>query len=227
MDKQACWNQIGVEGDRSCERLQQVRHCCNCDVYIQEGRCLLEREVPLDYLQEWTIALAQENAAPWGQASLKVGQAQETLSVMIFRLGTERLALPVRILQEITTPSEIHTLPHRSTELFLGLVNIRGEILPCVSLSHLLGVETTIDPSYSRINLRRMMVIGLPDHRWVFPVDEVYCVHRCPFSELREPPVVIVKAAQAYTQGIIDWRNEKVNYLNADLLLDMLERRIL
>ncbi|WP_179228571.1 chemotaxis protein CheW [Leptolyngbya ohadii] len=192
---------------------------------------LLDREIPLDYLEEWTKALAepldiQIGSVALRQDSLKIGQAQATQSAMIFRLGSERFALPVCVLQEITRPAPIHTLPHRTNDLFLGLVNIRGEILPCASLSEFLGVEMPIDPTYSRINLRRMMVVG-QENRWVFPVDEVERVYRFHFDELQPPPVVVAKAAKAYTQGIIDWHNEKVNYLDAERLLETLDRRLL
>lgn len=229
-----CWSEIGIEGDQSCDRLETVGHCLNCSVYHAAGRSLLDREIPLDYLQEWTQLLAQPPEAQMGtlatavkQDSLKIGQGNGTLSAMVFRLGSERFALPVSILQEITRPSPIHTLPHRSNEMFLGLVNIRGEILPCASLSQFIGVDMPIDPTYSRINLRRMMVVGRQESRWVFPVDEVHRVHRFHPDELQEPPVVIAKAHQAYTQGIIDWQDKKVNYLEANRLLDTLDHRLL
>jgi chemotaxis-related protein WspD len=180
---------------------------------------LFDRELPLDYLEEWTHTLAQPSA--------QTSQVGQTLSVMIFRLGSERFALPVSILQEVTRPVPVHTLPHRTTDLFLGLVNHRGEILPCVSLSQFLQVEMPIDPTYSRLNLRRMMVIGSIDSRWVFPVDEVYRVHRMNSDELQDPPVVVTQASQAYTAGMIDWHDEKVNYLDAGFLLDSLDRRLL
>ncbi|MBD2090940.1 purine-binding chemotaxis protein CheW [Microcoleus sp. FACHB-1515] len=229
MKTEACWDEIGVNGDRSCDRLETALHCFNCPVYICAGRSLLDREIPIDYLQETTQALATETSAiatAIQQDSLKIGQNQDTLSVMIFRLGNERFALPVSVLQEITRPAEIHVLPHRSNELFLGLVNIRGEILPCASLSQILSVEMPIDPTYSRINLRCMIVVGQAS-RWVFPVDEVHRVHRFHVSELQAVPVVIAKASQAYTQGIIDWQQEKVNYLDATRLLDAIDRRLL
>ncbi|MBD1911104.1 MULTISPECIES: chemotaxis protein CheW [unclassified Leptolyngbya] len=233
MNAEYCWSEIGIEGDRSCDRLESVGHCINCPVYHEAGRGLLNREIPLDYLQEWTEILAQPPEAQMGtlstavkQDSLKIGQGT-TLSAMVFRLGSERFALPVSILQEITRPVPIHTLPHRSDDLFLGLVNIRGEILPCASLSQFIGVEMPIDPTYSRINLRRMMVIGQQESRWVFPVDEVHRVYRFHPDELQKPPVVIAKAHQSYTRGIIDWQDKKVNYLDADHLLNTLDRRLL
>ncbi|MDF5728763.1 MAG: chemotaxis protein CheW [Rhizonema sp. PD38] len=225
-----CWNQIGVEGNRTCPELKTVIHCRNCPVYSTVGRSLLERETPLDYLHEWTDILAKtpvDNLE--SQTNGAIVRSAETISVMVFRLGGEWLALPVRLLQEVTNPCVMHTLPHRSNELLLGLVNIRGEILMCISLGSLLDLENTTALSHHPSSLvsKRMVVVANEQDRWVFTVDEVSGVHRFQLSELQATPVVISKATEAYTKGIISWQGQKVNYLDSDLLFYTLNRRIL
>ncbi len=221
-----CWNKIGVYGDRTCKELETVIHCRNCPVYSTAGRSLLEREVPVDYLNEWTATIAShqtQSPLAGGDQAAVIGRAVDTFSAIIFRLSNELFALPVGVLQEVTHPSAIHTLPHRSNDLFLGLVNIRGEILLCASLSHLLGLETIKPPSSDRDC--RMLVVG-KNGKWVFPVDEVHRIYRFHFNEFKATPVVISRSQETYSQGVIDWHDKKVNYLNAELLLDMLARRI-
>lgn len=227
-----CWNRIGVEGagDRSCSKLKTVIHCRNCSVYSTAGRGLLEREAPPEYVTEWTEVLAKtqpdHTLSPISDAIVR---SAETLSVTIFRLGSEWLALPIRLLQEVTQPCVIHTLPHRSNQLFLGLVNIRGEILLCVSLSHLLDLEAKDNSSvhHNFVASQRMVVVVSEGNRWVFVVDEVCGVHRFKLSELQSTPVVISKASEGYTKGVIHWQGHKVNYLDMDLLFYTLNRRIL
>jgi len=226
-----CWNHIGVDGDRSCVELEKVIHCRNCPVYSTAGRSLLEREASLEYLNEWTAIVAEtQEKASWAntdQDAARIGGAVDTLAVIIFRLSNELFALPVRFLQEVTHPGVIHKLPHRSNELLLGLINIRGEILLCASLGYLLGLETATKSTSSRMNLQRILVVGQKNSRWVFPVDEVHRIYRIHLNELKAPPVVVFKANETYTQGVIDWQKEKVNYLNAELLFDSLARKIL
>lgn len=222
-----CWNHIGVEGDRSCIELKKVIHCRNCPVYSQAGRSLLERVAPLDYLKEWTAVLAETQEEPsWAeqQPAFRIRRAIDTLSIIIFRLRDELFALPVRVLHEVTTPCVMHTLPHRSNDLLLGLVNIRGEILLCASLSRLLGLDET---NLASSRLKRMLVVGHEDSKWVFPVDEVHRIYRIHLNEIKSTPVVVSQAKETYTQGVIDWQNKKVNYLDAELLFDTLARRIL
>src|SRR5262249_33650916 len=57
---ETCWNTIGVWGDRTprCERLPEVIHCQNCEVYCKAGRGLLERLPSQEYLREWQQELA-------------------------------------------------------------------------------------------------------------------------------------------------------------------------
>jgi len=50
--------------------------------------------------------------------------------------------------------------------------------------------------------------------------------YRFHLNEFKATPVVISKSQETYSQGVIDWHDKKVNYLNAELLLDMLARRI-
>ena len=224
-----CWNQIGVMGDRSCSQLATVMHCHDCPVYAEAGDSLLEREPPQNYLDEWINILAE---TPVEQEETEgdeiVIRTAEAISVMIFRLGNERLAFPVRILQEVTHPCVIQPLPHRSNKLFLGLVNIRGETLLCASLSYLLNLAVNQEVSSipNAINTKRMMVAGQGVDKWVFPVDEVHGVYRFHLNELKDAPVVISKAAEAYTEGIINWQGKKVNYLNSELLLCTLNQKI-
>jgi len=225
-----CWNKIGVEGDRSCEQLKTVIHCRNCPIYSAIGRSLLEREAPPDYVKEWTEIIAKNQAdTSKVQSNDALVHSANTISAMIFQLGGEWLALPVRLLQEVTQTCVIHTLPHRSNDLFLGLVNIRGEILLCVSLSHLLNLEKTdkLANKKASINSQRMVVVSSEENHWVFIVDEVCGIHRFQMSELRSTPIVISKAAEAYTKGVVYWQGHQVNYLDSDLLFYKLTRKIL
>lgn len=218
-----CWNQIGVWGDRSCSQLETVTHCRNCPVYSTAGRSLLERDIPIEYLNEWMteIATPANEAIETPDNRLVLNGSIDTLSVILFRLADEQFALPVRVLHEVTRFGAIHRLPHRSNDVFLGLTNIRGEILMTASLSRFLNLKAVTDSP-----LNRLLVVGHDDRKWVFPVDQVHRIHRLQASQLKEVPVV-VSQGQAYTQGIIDWQTKKVNYLDADLLFYTLERSLL
>jgi chemotaxis-related protein WspD len=222
-----CWNHIGVMGDRSCDELKTLIHCRNCAVYSAAGRSLLERIAPPEYLEEWTDVLAETSTQQVGIGEGTLIRANDTISVIIFRLGNEKLALPVGILQEVTPPCIIHTVPHRSDDLFLGILNIRGETLLCSSLSHLLNLESLEDTAPANpTSTKRMIVAGRNQNKWVFPVDEVHGIYRFQLNEFKDAPVVISKASEAYTKGVVNWQDKKVNFLNYELLFSTLNRKI-
>jgi chemotaxis-related protein WspD len=224
-----CWNRIGVGGDRSCEILATEAHCHNCAVYAAAGRSLLEREVFPEDLQQWTIAFAQPRTElQVSQRSLQDTsqdkQINPSFSALIFRLNHENFALPMPMLQEVMPPVPIHSVPHCRTDILLGLVNIRGKILLCASLPSLLGLNRSQTANPER---QKMLIVGHSERTWVFPVDQVERIYRFNSSELQSPPDVLSYATDTYTQGVIDWYNEKVNYLDAEFILHSLDRQLL
>jgi chemotaxis-related protein WspD len=219
-ERHDCWNQIGVFGDGTCPELVKAIHCRNCPVYAAGGRSLLEREPPADYLREWTQALAEAKDED---------RAEDTLSVLIFRLGREWLALPTHVCQEVAEMRPIHTLPHRSGPVLLGLVNIRGQIRLCVSLRELLGLEPGDDSgrTMNHKNPRCLVVIAGDSDHWVLLVDEIHGIQRFHLSAIRDAPVTVAKAAPRLTKGVIDWRDTGVGYLDDGLLFLALRKEVL
>jgi chemotaxis-related protein WspD len=216
-----CWQQIGVSGDGTCPELAKVIHCRNCPVYAAGGRQLLEREPPADYLREWTQALAEAKDE---------ARTAETFSVLIFRLGTDWLALSTHVCQEVAEMRPIHTLPHRSGPVLLGLVNIRGEIRLCVSISQLLGLESPDDSN--RVPRRHqaqpcLVVMARDGDHWVMRVDQLHGIQRFPLSALREAPVTVAKATPGLIKGVIAWQEQGVGYLDDELLLRALRKEVL
>lgn len=222
-----CWKQIGVWGDRACPELKTFIHCRNCPVYSTAGRTFLEREAPAGYVHEWTNLLADEKV---GAHSRTFVQAPGTLSIVIFRLGVEWLALSAGLFKEVTQIGTIRTLPHRSNSILLGLVNIRGEIHLCVSLATLLKLETAPSTSPQHLNhtiYQRMVVVEKDGNRWVFPVDEIYGVHRIHPDELGNVPATVFNVSDTYTKGMINWQGQSISYLDDELLFYTLNKKIL
>lgn len=212
---QDCWNTIGVGGDRSCVELETYKHCQNCPIQSAAGRQLLERDVPLGYLKQQTALLSQP----------KEEKIVGTIALTIFRLGKEWFALPTSLFQEVTELSPIHTLPHRSNEILLGIVSLRGEIQLCVSLTKLLELDTTSPADkISPIVYQRMVVVAKNGSCWVFPVDEILGVYRIPPEEFENVPLTVSQVTQTYTQAVVSLKGKRISYLNENLLFRALDR---
>ena len=213
-----CWNKIGVRGDGTCPELERYVHCRNCPVYSASAAKLLDAELPAGHLDEWTGHFSGEQ---------KVEEAG-TQSVVIFRIGTEWLALPTAVFKEVATTRAVHSLPHRRNGVVLGLANVRGALLVCVSLGDVLGIEKTAETKKEkgRTLHRRLLVISREGSRLVFPVDEVHGTHRCQPRELKDVPATVAKATATYTKAVLAWRDKTVGCLDDQLLFYTLNRSL-
>lgn len=231
-----CWNRIGVSGNRSCPELESVVHCRNCAVYSRAGRSLLERQPPPDYLSNWTTVLADASGShrerggfsgdEWTAGEERVVAGEQALALMVFRVGEEMLALPLRLLQEVTPPFGIHSVPERSNGCFLGLVNIRGEILLAASLRPLLGLPASTAGAGEPHPANARMAVTAPGHeQWVIAIDEVLGIHLCAAEE-RKPPPVVNTAAEALTEALFAWKGRQVALLDGPRLLNSLRRQL-
>jgi len=217
----ACWKSIGLWGDRSCPDLARHMHCRNCEVFCAAAASLLDRQPPAGYLEEWTVRTAKPQQAKLAGAK----------SIIIFRLGEEWLALPTAAFLEVAALRTVHSLPHRKDGIVKGLVNVRGELLLCLSLERLLGLEAAPKRTVpgERAVYGRLIVVERNGKRAVFPVSEVYGGHRYHPAQLKGAPATVALSANphaAYSIGLLPWKERHVGVLDEELLFYTLGRHL-
>jgi len=216
--KDTCWKQIGVFSKKkaSCPELDHVIHCRNCHTFIKAGRNLLERNLPLEYLNEWTKVIAVK----------KTEEPPGTVSVVIFRICEEWLALSTKLFTKIIDPVPFHSLPHRKNPVLLGLVNFNGELQLCISLKNLLDLKGNQEKPKEKKGYKRMMVINHNGHQWVFPVDEIHGIYRVPPDNFQNIPVTVKKSGTSFTSSIFSWENKNVALIEDELVFTTLQRSV-
>jgi chemotaxis-related protein WspD len=214
----ACWTSIGVHGDRSCPELTQYVHCRNCPVYSAAAMQVLDGESSAADLAWWTGHFARP----------KPVKELNTRSIVIFRLGSEWFALPTPCVAEVSNLLPIHTIPHRRNLVVLGLASVRGELLVCVSLGRMLGLEPSAaaDQKIRGTVHQRLLVIKRDRVRAVCPVDEVHGTHRFHPRELKEAPATVAGAAATYSRALLSWHERSVGLLDDELLFHSLKRSV-
>jgi chemotaxis-related protein WspD len=213
-----CWNQIGVQGDGSCSQLPEHVHCKSCPTYSEAAHLLLDRELPVDYGARWARHFAEPRVDP----------DVDLQSVVIFRIGAEWLALPTTAIEEVASVRPIHRLPHRKSGVVLGVANVRGELVVCVSLDHVLGAELRTAPQRENAPraLERLLVLCRGSSRFAAPVDEVYGTLRFSRAELVPTPATLSKGKGAFTTHVMPWAAHSVGCLEQELLFRALERNL-
>ncbi|VVN85151.1 chemotaxis protein CheW [Pseudomonas fluorescens] len=206
-----CWNRIGIHGDKSCPLLAEHIHCRNCAVYSAAATRLLDR-----------YALQQEDH----QQSIAVENDVVTRSLLMFRLGEEWLALATRCLVEVAPLQPIHSLPHQRSRALLGVANVRGALVACLSLVELLGLDaTTVVASGTRV-MPRMLIIAAHGGPVVVPVDEVDGIHAIDERTLNASSSSGSQASGKYTRGVLQFKGRSLRWLDEEQLLCAVTRSL-
>ena len=156
--------------------------------------------------------------------------------MLIFRLGDEWLAFRTQTIAEVTMPRPVHRIPHRSNDILIGLVSLRGQLQLCISLHGLLGVEASPGPRAPRsdasvVNCARddtresdrdraggnsatgSRLVVLRDRErseiWVFAADEVLGVHRLARGQVRNVSSALANPEVSFSQAVLSWEGKK------------------
>lgn len=207
-----CWNRIGIHGDKSCPLLIEHIHCRNCAVYSAAATRLLDR-----------YALQQDDRA---QASIAVEADVVTRSLLMFRLGEEWLALATRSLVEVAPMQAIHSLPHQRSRALLGVANVRGALVACLSLVELLGLDATTGVASGVRIMPRMLIIAAHGGPVVVPVDEVDGIHAIDERILDAASRSGEQASAKYTRGVLQFRGRSLRWLDEEQVLSAVTRSL-
>ncbi|VAX05167.1 hypothetical protein MNBD_GAMMA20-1818 [hydrothermal vent metagenome] len=211
-----CWNKIGVWAYSSirCERLQEVVHCRNCEVFVAAGKQIFEQELPPGYQQENLAILADVDTVT----------DQDCVSIIVFRLGVEYFSLPANVFETVTESRPVHRLPHVNSPYVKGVVNVSGKVCLCHSLMTVLAVDACCDEfgEKERHAYKRLIVVNFGEGRYVFPVDAVKGMASYRPEQLKPAPATIDDEIRPLILGTFQDENDRVVVLNTDELHRML-----
>lgn len=121
-----------------------------------------------------------------------------------FRLGKEEFLLNIYEVQEIRMLPEITMVP-LAHPLVEGVINLRGEILPCINLRRFLTI-----PQGEKTSLNRVIVCELEDVRAGLIIDEITRVFSLSESDIEPVPSIFSSVALQYLAGVSKFEN-KIN----------------
>jgi purine-binding chemotaxis protein CheW len=161
------------------------------------------------HLAERQATLLQQAAAA---AEAQEGREGPGIQLLLFSLGGESYAFPLERVREVVKPGPTTPVPSIPKHI-LGVMNLRGEILPVLDLKRLLGVgEGTPTPQ------GRIIVVKTPGMTVGFLADGVE--DAIEVRESMEPPLAILPERQAqYLQGQVTHERVLVGVLDVEALL--------
>ncbi|OWW20729.1 chemotaxis protein CheW [Noviherbaspirillum denitrificans] len=200
-----CWNRVGVRGNRSCEKLAEHTHCRHCSVYGAAAQAIMQRQLPAGYREEWAEYFSREEA----------DETERDRAVLVFRIGSEWLALPAALAVTVVEAARPHRIPRRSGGVLGGIVNVKGRLFPCMSLAALLSInDSQPQQDMRRRAYPRLVVFSLAHQAFALAVDDMSGIHRYAASDLLAVPTTAGKGLRRYLSGVLALNGMHVGVLD-------------
>jgi len=131
-----------------------------------------------------------------------------------FSLGEEEYGIPVLQVNEIVKIQSIIKIPH-AFNYFIGLIDIRGSVIPLIDLKKKLGLEFETE-TVSRFD--RAIIVQAEGRKIALAVDRVSHVIRLTADSIDSGPPVIKSASNKYIAGIGKYRDQFIVLMNLETL---------
>jgi len=144
---------------------------------------------------------------------LKELREEDQLQLVGFKLGDEEYAIDVLKIQEIIRLVEITAVP-RTDNYIMGVMNLRGKVIPVVDLRVRFNLEKSDFDKETRI-----IVVRFEKENIGFVVDEVTQVVRINKSLIEPTPPLVGSICQEYILGICKYNERLIILLDIDTLI--------
>lgn len=132
----------------------------------------------------------------------------ETLEIIAFRLHDQEFCVKTTTIREIRGWAPSTPIPHSPADV-IGVMNLRGSVIPIIDLAYKLGMKSTVANERSAIVVAEvhMMVIGML-------VDRVSDILTIQSGQVQPVPEVTASFDKSYSEGIIANENGMICFLN-------------
>lgn len=153
-------------------------------------------------------------------------QIAEKLELLGFLMNQEEYAIPISQVKEIIRCAEMTLIPG-SSPILLGIISLRGVIVPVYKLGHKLaklkvsGNEGDIHEENGK--LKRIVIIQIDQGYFGLMVDGVTDVIKIQEQEIKPPPSLLNQMGQEMIKGITKFKNRLVILLFIERIVDVIQ----
>jgi purine-binding chemotaxis protein CheW len=132
----------------------------------------------------------------------------DTLEIIAFRLHDQEFCVKTTTIREIRGWAPSTPIPHAPADV-IGVMNLRGSVIPIIDLAFKLGMKSTLANERSAIVVAEVhnMVIGML-------VDRVSDILTISSSQVQPVPEVTASFDRTFCEGIIATENGMICFLN-------------
>ena len=137
----------------------------------------------------------------------------DTLEIIAFRLHDQEFCVKTTTIREIRGWAPVTPMPH-TPPYVLGLINLRGAVIPVIDMACRLGMKMTEPSERSAIIVTDIAgkLVGLL-------VEQVSDMMTIKSEDLQPPPEIIPEAQRAFCRGIVALEKTMVCFLNLDTVI--------
>lgn len=143
----------------------------------------------------------------------KAGDSVQILQLVTFTLGGEEYAVDILKVQEINRMKEITRVPN-APYYVEGVINLRGKVIPVVSLRKMFGLPEEED----RMN-QKIMIMDIQGTTIGLIVDTVSEVLRISANIVEPPPAMTYNVSTEFISGIAKLEDRLIILLDMDRLI--------
>jgi purine-binding chemotaxis protein CheW len=151
----------------------------------------------------------------------QTGSESSQMEIIAFRLQGQEFCVLTTSIREIRGWTPCTPVPHSPHEM-LGIISLRGTVIPIIDLSLKLGMGSTVPNQRSAIVVAEIqtLVVGLL-------VDEVSDILSVASDQIQPVPEVAVSFDRSYSEGIITHDKSMMCFLNLGRMFRIGEAEIL
>ncbi len=140
-------------------------------------------------------------------------QDDDLLQLVTFRIGVAEFAVDILAVQEIIRLLQITLVP-RAPKYVVGVINLRGKVIPVIDLRIRFGMPPAERDSHTRIVVMEFnqRIVG-------FLVDAVSEVLRIPAATVEPAPPVVAGIGAEYIRGVGKLKDRLLILLDLDVLM--------
>lgn len=138
-----------------------------------------------------------------------------SLEIIAFRLHGQEFCVKTTTIREIRGWGPATPIPHAPPEV-LGVMNLRGAVIPIVDLARKLGMESVTPSDRSAI-----VVAEIHGTAFGLVVDQVSDILTITEDMVQPVPPINIPAGAEYADGIIVRDQMLICFLNLDMMFEM------
>jgi purine-binding chemotaxis protein CheW len=161
-------------------------------------------------MKDETLKLLRMRAAVMAREPVQVNATGIILDVITFTLATETYAIEAAFVREVYPLNDFTPLPGVPSYI-LGIINVRGEIMPVVNLKKFFNL-----PEQGLGNLNKVIILRNDNMEFGILADDVCGTEAISTDAIKPLPPTVSAIGEVYLMGVT---RENIIVLNAEKLL--------